>query len=258
MDASAARRAITPRTKAILPVHLYGHPADMAPILDAAAKKGLPVIEDSAQAHGALYGEKRAGSLGLGGTFSFYPGKNLGAYGDGGMVVSNDEGFITRVRRIANHGSGRDKYDNIVPGTNSRLDALQAAILRVKLRHLAQWNQERASRAAAYSQALSGVPQVIIPKERAGSKSAWHLYTIRCKDRDGLRDHLTAKGISTAIHYPKPLHLQPAMSQAGARSGDLPMCERLSREVMSLPLYPELPIPAIERIAGEIRAFCQG
>jgi dTDP-4-amino-4,6-dideoxygalactose transaminase len=258
MDPNSLRKAITTRTKAILPVHLYGLPADMKPILEIAAKKGIPVIEDAAQAHAAEYDGKRAGGLGLGGCFSFYPGKNLGAYGDAGAVTSNDEGFITRVRRIANHGAGRNKYDNIVPGTNSRLDTLQAAILRVKLRHLDRWNEERRERVAVYQRELAGIPSVITPKERAGSRSAWHLYTLRVRDREGLVDHLKSKGISTAIHYPKALHLQAAMTQAGAREGDLPMTERVSREVVSLPLYPELPLETVERIAREVRAFHEG
>jgi dTDP-4-amino-4,6-dideoxygalactose transaminase len=255
MDPASLRRVITPRTKVIVPVHLYGHPADMKPILEVAQRKGIPVLEDAAQAHGAQYDGQRAGSLGLAGCFSFYPGKNLGAYGDAGMVVSNDENLIVRVRRLANHGAGRDKYDNVVPGTNSRLDTLQAAVLSVKLRYLSSWNDERRERAQAYSRALQGIPSVIVPQERPGSRSAWHLYTIRAKDRDGLRDHLQAKGISTAVHYPKPLHLQPALSTTGGRQGDLPNSERLSREVLSLPLYPELPLPAVEDIAREVRAF---
>jgi dTDP-4-amino-4,6-dideoxygalactose transaminase len=255
MDPASLRKAITTRTKAILPVHLYGHPADMTPILDIAAKKGIPVIEDAAQAHAAEYGGKRAGSLGLGGCFSFYPGKNLGAFGDAGAVTSNDEGFITRVRRIANHGGGKNKYDNIVPGTNSRLDTLQAAVLRVKLRHLDQWNAERRERVAAYQRGLSGIPSVITPKERAGSKSVWHLFTIRARNRDELREHLQEKGISTAIHYPKPLHLQSAMSRAGAREGDVPMTERLCGEVLCLPLYSEMSIETVDRVTAEIRAF---
>jgi dTDP-4-amino-4,6-dideoxygalactose transaminase len=258
MDPNSLRKAITTRTKVILPVHLYGHPADMKPILEIAAKKNIPVLEDAAQAHGAEYDGKRVGGHGIGGCFSFYPGKNLGAYGDAGAVVSNDEGFITRVRRIANHGGGKNKYDNIVPGTNSRLDTIQAAILRAKLPHLDTWNQERRDRVAAYSRGLEGLTHVIAPKEHAGSKSVWHLYTIRVKDREGLADHLKSKGVGTAIHYPIPLHLQPAMSSAGARQGDLPTSERLCREVLSLPLYPELPFETIDRIVGEIRAFYSG
>ena len=258
MDVNALKKAISTRTKAILPVHLYGHPADMKGILEVANKKGIPVIEDAAQAHAAEYDGKRAGTLALGGCFSFYPGKNLGAFGDAGAVTSDDEGFITRVRRIANHGGGKNKYDNIVPGTNSRLDTIQAAVLSVKLRHLDRWNEERRERVAVYHRALDGIPSVIRPRERAGSKSAWHLYTIRAKDRDGLKDHLQSKNISTAIHYPKPLHLQSAMSQAGTREGDLPMSERLCREVLCLPLYSEMPLEAVERVASEVRAYYEG
>jgi dTDP-4-amino-4,6-dideoxygalactose transaminase len=257
MDPAALERAITPATKVILPVHLYGHPADMMSILEIAARHGIPVLEDAAQAHGAMTGERRVGALGHAACFSFYPGKNLGAYGDAGMVVSNDGDFIARVRQIANHGGGTHKYDNLVPGTNSRLDTLQAAVLRVKLRNLDQWNAERRERAAAYTLALAGVPGVSLPRERAGATSAWHLYTIRSGDRDGLQAHLKQQGVATAIHYPKPLHLQPAMASAGGRPGDLPVSERLCREVLSLPLYPELPLPKLESVATEVRSFCE-
>jgi dTDP-4-amino-4,6-dideoxygalactose transaminase len=255
MDPASVRRLVSPRTKVILPVHLYGQPADMTPIVDFAGKKGIPVLEDAAQAHGALYHGQKVGSLGAGACFSFYPGKNLGAAGDAGIVVSNDANFIERVRRIANHGAGRNRYDHAVPGTNSRLDALQAAVLRAKLPHLSQWNDERRERVEAYSRGLSGLKSVLIPKERANTRSAWHLYTIRARDRDGLRDHLTEKGIATAVHYPKPLHLQPALSKAGARAGDVPVSERVADEVLSLPLYPELPMEAVERVTSEVRAF---
>lgn len=257
LDPSALEKAITPKTKVILPVHLYGHPADMEPIRTVAKRHGLPVLEDAAQAHGAEIDGRRAGNLGHAACFSFYPGKNLGAYGDAGMVVSNDKEFLARVRQVANHGGGSNKYDNVVLGTNSRLDTLQAAILRVKLRHLDTWNRERQERAAAYSAALSGVPGLILPRERPGARSAWHLYTVRTPDRDALASRLKEKGISTAIHYPRPIHLQPAMAPAGGRPGDLPVSERLSREVLSLPLYPELPLPALTAIAAEVRSFCQ-
>lgn len=256
LDPSLLEKAITPRTKVILPVHLYGHPADMEPILDVAKRKGLPVLEDAAQAHGAEMGGRRAGNLGHAACFSFYPGKNLGAYGDAGMVVSNDKDFAARVRQIANHGGGTNKYDNVVLGTNSRLDTLQAAILRVKLRQLDTWNRERRDRARAYDAALTGIPGLVLPKERAGAVSAWHLYTIRTQDRDGLAARLKEKGISTAVHYPRPIHLQPAMAPAGGRPGDLPVSEQLSREVLSLPLYPELPHEALQGIASEVRSFC--
>jgi dTDP-4-amino-4,6-dideoxygalactose transaminase len=253
MDPRALEAALTPRTKLIVPVHLYGHPADMPAILDVAAQRGLPVLEDAAQAHGAEVGGKRVGALGHAATWSFYPGKNLGAYGDAGMVTSNDGAFVARVRQLANHGGGANKYDNVVVGTNSRLDTLQAAILRVKLRHLDGWNRERRQRVEAYGRALAGVPGIVTPREREGCRSAWHLYTVRVADRDRLQARLRGEGIATAVHYPRPIHLQPAMAAAGGKVRDLPVSERLSREVLSLPLYPELPLETVERIAALVR-----
>jgi len=256
MDASQVEKKITARTKVILPVHLYGHPADMGPINAVASRHGIPVLEDAAQAHGAEDHGRRAGTLGHAACFSFYPGKNLGAYGDAGCVVTSDRDFAARVRQIANHGGGANKYDNVVVGMNSRLDTLQAAILRVKLRKLESWDAERRERVHAYTQALADVPGVVIPRERAGARSAWHLFTVRAADRDGLQKHLAAQAIGTAVHYPRPIHLQPAMAEAGGRPGDLPVSERLSREVLSLPLYPELPLETVGRIAAEVRAYC--
>jgi dTDP-4-amino-4,6-dideoxygalactose transaminase len=256
MDPKRLEAAITPRTKLILPVHLYGQPADMKPIVVIADRHRLPVLEDAAQAHGAEVDGRRTGVLGHAACFSFYPGKNLGAYGDAGMVVSNDAAFVARVRQIANHGGGASKYDNVVIGTNSRLDTLQAAILRVKLRHLDAWNRERRQRVESYGKALAGLPDVVLPRERAGTRSAWHLYTIRTPNRDGLQAHLRSRGIASAVHYPRPIHLQPAMAPAGGRVGDLPVSEQLCREVISIPLYPELPIDDLHRIASEIKSFC--
>jgi dTDP-4-amino-4,6-dideoxygalactose transaminase len=255
MDASALEKAITPRTRLIVPVHLYGHPADMKPIVEISTRHGLPVLEDAAQAHGAEENGRRVGALGHAACFSFYPAKNLGAVGDGGMVVSNDASFVARVRQIANHGGGAHKYDNVVVGTNSRLDTMQAAVLRVKLRHLDAWNRGRRERAAAYAEALAGAPSLVLPRERAGARSAWHLYTIRTPDRDGVQAHLKSRGISTAVHYPRPIHLQPAMAPAGGKPGDLPVSEALCREVLCLPLYPELPFDAVRRIAAEVRSY---
>jgi dTDP-4-amino-4,6-dideoxygalactose transaminase len=255
MDPKRVEKAITRRTKLILPVHLYGQPADMDAILDVASRHGVPVLEDAAQAHGARIGLRRVGGFGHAACFSFYPGKNLGAYGDAGAVVTNDAGLAARVRQIANHGAGTHKYDNVVPGTNSRLDSLQAAILRVKLRQLDTWNRERRERAAAYTQALGGVPGLTLPHEREGVTSAWHLYTIRVAEREGLEKHLASKGISSQRHYTKPIHVQPAMRSAGGQLGDLPISERLCREVVQLPLYPELSFETLHRIADEVRAF---
>jgi dTDP-4-amino-4,6-dideoxygalactose transaminase len=256
MDPGRLEAALTKRTKVILPVHLYGHPARMGEILEVADRHGLPVLEDAAQAHGAEVAGRRAGSLGHAACFSFYPGKNLGAYGDAGMVTTSDADFAARVRQLANHGAGKARYDNVVPGTNSRLDTLQAAVLRAKLRHLESWTAQRRERACAYTRLLEDVPGLVLPKEQAWGRSAWHLYTLRLANRDGLQAHLAARGIATAVHYPRPIHLQPAMAVAGGRAGDLPVSERLSLEVIQVPLYPELPTEALERIAQEIRVFC--
>jgi dTDP-4-amino-4,6-dideoxygalactose transaminase len=255
MDAAQLERAIGAHTKVILPVHLYGHPADMSAIREIADRRGVPVLEDAAQAHGTDGLPRRVGGLGHAACFSFYPGKNLGAFGDAGMVTSTDGDFIARVRQIANHGAGAHKYDNVVPGTNSRLDALQAAILRVKLRHLDAWNCERRQRVEAYQEALGDAPGVVVPREAEGARSAWHLFTIRARERDRLQAHLAAQGIATALHYPRPIHLQPAMASAGGRAGDLPVSEQLCREVLCLPLSPELPLADLERVADEVRAF---
>src|SRR5688572_18457381 len=258
MDPRQLEKAITPQTKVILPVHLYGHPADMDAINGIAARHGIPVLEDAAQAHGAEIGGRRAGALAHAACFSFYPGKNLGAYGDAGAVVTNDADFAAKVRQLANHGGGANKYDNVVAGTNSRLDTLQAAVLRVKLAELDAWNAERRERVEAYTRALEGVAGVEVPREASWARSAWHLYTIRAKGRDALQKGLAEQGISTAIHYPRPIHLQPAMAAARGRVGDLPVSERLSGEVLCLPLYPELPLAAVDEIAGEVRRLASG
>jgi dTDP-4-amino-4,6-dideoxygalactose transaminase len=255
MDPQRLEEAITPRTRLILPVHLYGHPAEMTAIGEIARRHGIPVLEDAAQAHGAEWRGRRAGALGHAACFSFYPAKNLGAYGDAGMVTSSDPEFVARVRRIANHGAGTHQYDNVVLGTNSRLDTLQAAILRVKLRHLERWTEERRSRATAYSRALEGVPEVTLPREREGARSSWHLYTIRSPWRDALQAHLKERGIASAVHYPRPIHLQPSMAGARAEAGDLPVSEQVSHEVLCLPIYPELPDEDVARIAREVRSF---
>jgi dTDP-4-amino-4,6-dideoxygalactose transaminase len=257
MDASRLEGALTPRTKVILPVHLYGHPADMDAVNVIAARHGLPVLEDAAQAHGASLHERRAGALGHAACFSFYPGKNLGACGDAGIVVSDDAGFTARVRELADHGSVR-KYEHRVIGTNSRLDTLQAAVLRVKLAHLEEWNAARRERVAAYDAALAGTPGVTLPRERAGARSAWHLYTLRSQERDALRDHLAGLGIATAVHYPKPIHLQAALAALGGQAGDLPISEALCREVLSLPLYPEMTLESVSRVGAAVRAFARG
>ncbi len=258
MNPARLEAAITPRTRLILPVHLYGHPADMTGIGAVAKQHGLPVLEDAAQAHGASWHGRRAGALGHAACFSFYPTKNLGACGDAGMVTSSDAAFAKRVRQVANHGAGEHRYDNVVLGTNSRLDTLQAAVLRVKLRHLERWNAERAERAELYTKLLAEVPGLVVPREQDGARSSWHLYTIRVRERDALAAYLRGRGIGTAVHYPRPIHLQPAMAAAMGQPGSLPVSEQLSREVLCLPLYAELPLEDVARVAAEIRSFVAG
>ncbi|MCK4262382.1 DegT/DnrJ/EryC1/StrS family aminotransferase, partial [bacterium] len=230
IDVSKIEEKITERTKAILPVHLYGHPADMDPIMEIAEKYNLKVIEDAAQAHGAAYksrirpgrtrAERRVGSIGDINCFSFYPGKNLGAYGDGGMVVTGDDEMANKVKLLRNHGR-REKYEHLIEGYNYRLDALQAAILKVKLARLNEWNEARRTRAKLYNDLLADAA-VITPLEREYAKHVYHLYVVRTKERDKLKEHLKARGIATGLHYPIPLHLQEAYSHLGYKKGDFP------------------------------------
>jgi dTDP-4-amino-4,6-dideoxygalactose transaminase len=252
IDPQAVEDAITPRTKAIVPVHLFGQCADMDRLQQLATQHGLAIIEDACQAIGAEHRGRRAGVLGHVACFSFFPTKNLGGAGDGGMLTTDNPQLAQRLKRLRVHGDA-GQYEHIELGMNSRLDALQAAVLRVKLRHLDEWNRERSERVAAYTHALEVTPGLALPRERAGARSAWHLYTVRARDREGLAAHLAEKGIATAVHYPRPIHLQPALASAGGRPGDLPVSERLSGEVLSLPLYPELPLETVERIAAEVR-----
>jgi dTDP-4-amino-4,6-dideoxygalactose transaminase len=255
MDAGRLTGAITPRTRLILPVHLYGQPADIDAIRDVADRHGLPVLEDAAQGHGAVLNGRRVGGLGHAACFSFYPSKNLGACGDAGMVTSNDRAFIERVRRIANHGAGAQRYEHTVLGTNSRLDALQAAILRIKLRHLDEWIAARSAHALAYGAGLSGISALRLPSERPGTRSSWYLYTLRAQQRDALQAWLAECGIATAVHYPQPLHKQRALANVLTPAPSLPVSERLSGQVLSIPLYPELPDEGRERVILSIREF---
>jgi len=248
------RRPAT-QPKALLVVHLYGQPADMDPLLELARLSNLKVIEDCAQAFGAEYRKRKVGSLGDVGCFSFYPTKNLAAYGDGGMVVTGDPAVAERVRRLRHHGSvDRRSYQEI--GFNSRLDELQAAVLRVKLRHLPAWNERRRGIAARYGELLKG-EAVVTPHEVDGARHVFHQYTIRVPFRDQVRERLLALGIQTMIYYPLPLHLQPAFQDLGYRKGDFPEAERAAREVLSLPLYPELSENQVEEVAGALKALLQ-
>ncbi|MCB0194327.1 MAG: DegT/DnrJ/EryC1/StrS family aminotransferase [Anaerolineae bacterium] len=252
MDVSLIESAITPRTKAILPVHLYGQPADMDAILEIANQYELVVIEDACQAHGARYKGKRAGSIGHAAAFSFYPAKNLGACGDGGIVVTNDAQTAQSIRLMRNYGSTK-KYEHMVQGFNRRLDTIQAAILRVKLRELENWNQARRRHAALYNQLLSDFDgSIILPTEADFAESVYHLFVVRTDDREALQAYLQQAGISTGIHYPIPVHLQPAYQNLGYQKGDFPITERYAEQILSLPMYPELTPDLIEAVVKAV------
>lgn len=253
LDPEKVEAAITPRTKVLLPVHLYGQPAEMDPLLDIARRHKLRVIEDAAQAHGSTYRGKPAGSMGDVGCFSFYPGKNLGAYGDGGMLVTNDTELAERARMLRNHGR-RDKYEHQIVGYGYRLDALQAAILDVKLKHLPQWNERRRAHAAYYTKLLSGL-DLVTPFEPEHLCGVYHLYVVAAPKRDALLEHLKTRGVQAGIHYPIPLHLQPVYQNLGYRRGDFPEAERAADQILSLPMYPELTNEQIEYVVEAIKGF---
>ena len=254
MNPDLLEEAITPRTKAVIPVHLYGQAADMAPIMEIARKHGLYVIEDACQAHGAEYQGRRAGSIGDAGCFSFYPGKNLGAYGEAGGVVTNNPELAAKVRMLRDHGQSR-KYHHQVIGVNSRMDGLQGAVLGVKLRHLPKWNEERRRRAELYREQLSGVDGVFLPREMDYAQHIYHIFAVRVRNRDALMAALTEKGVGCGIHYPVPVHLQEAYSFMGMKKGQFPVAEKCADEVMSLPMFAELTEEQIEYVAYEIKSF---
>ena len=254
LDPSELERRVTSRTRAIIAVHLYGLAADMDPILAFAKSRKLPLIEDCAQAIGALYKSRRAGSFGDAACFSFYPTKNLGAYGDAGMVVSNSAELAAHLGTLRNHGQTA-KYRSSEPGWNSRLDEIQAAVLRVKLRHLAEWQGTRRSHAAEYTRLLQQVPGIMPPHEPEGLEHVYHQYTIRTEQRDALQRHLAARRIGTTVYYPYPLHLQPLYAHVGHRAGDFPHAERAAQEVLSLPMYPELRKDQIAHVVEAIAEF---
>lgn len=251
LDPNRIEAAITPRTRAIMPVHLYGQTADMDPILDIARKHGLKVVEDNAQAQGARYKGRRTGSLGAAAGNSFYPGKNLGAYGEAGAVTTNDAQLADRVCTLRNYGS-KEKYYNEVKGYNSRLDELQAAFLRVKLKKLDEWNECRRMAAARYQTELAGVPDLTLPFVPEWAEPVWHLFVIRHPRRDALQKGLTDAGIGTLIHYPVPPHLSGAYSDAGWKRGDFPIAEELADTVLSLPIGPHLSKPQVDLVVGAI------
>jgi dTDP-4-amino-4,6-dideoxygalactose transaminase len=247
-------KAITSKSRAILVVHLYGQPADMDPILEIGRKYGLKVIEDAAQAHGARYKGKLAGALGDAAGWSFYPGKNLGAMGDAGAVTTDDDDFADRIRVLRNYGS-RIKYYNEIKGFNSRLDSLQAAFLRVKLRYLDKWNQRRKLIASQYCKELADIQMMALPYIPAGIDPSWHLFVIRHQHRDVLQKYLTEAGIGTLIHYPVPPHLSKAYSELSNRVGDYPITENIADTILSLPMGPHLTIEQTEKVIRSIRSF---
>ncbi|GAB4408355.1 MAG: DegT/DnrJ/EryC1/StrS family aminotransferase [Thermodesulfovibrionales bacterium] len=252
IDCSKIEEKITPRTKAILPVHLFGHPSDMEGILEIAKRHGLYLIEDCAQAFGAEIKGKRVGSIGDAGCFSFYPSKNLGAYGDGGMITVNDSKLSDLIRSLRNHGS-RGSYLHDTVGFNSRLDEIQAGILLVKLKRVGEYNRKRRQKAELYNALLSGI--VKCPSEKEGAYHVYNQYTIMSGKRDEIQRILKKNSISSVVYYPRPLHLQNALSFLGYKEGDFPFAERASREVLSLPIYPELEDSVIERIAEIIKSL---
>lgn len=249
---------ITDKTKAIIPVHLYGQPTDMDPIIEFASKHDLFIIEDAAQAHGAKYKGRKVGSFGNIACFSFYPAKNLGAYGDAGAIVTNDEEIVEILRKLRNHGSVK-KYQHDIVGYNSRLDTLQAAVLRIKLKYLEKWNSDRQKNAKSYNEFLSKIQGVITPKTLDDATHVYHLYVVRLKNdrRDELRRYLQDKGIATGIHYPTPVHLTKAFEYIGYREGDFPAAEESAKKIVSLPIYPELQRGQIEFISQEIQNFLE-
>lgn len=245
---------LKPTLKAVIPVHLYGQPADMDLILDIAQTHNIKVIEDACQAHGALYNNRKVGSFGSVGCFSFYPGKNLGAYGEGGAIVTQDEEIANKIRMIRDHGQAK-KYFHDMEGYNGRLDAIQAGVLRIKLRRLSDWNQSRRENAAYYNELLSKIEGITLPVEADFANSVYHLYVILVDDREGLQQFLSDKGIGTGLHYPLPLHLQKAYAHLGYKNGSFPVTESVAKKLISLPMFPELTREQIEYVAESIKEF---
>jgi len=254
IDPQAVAAAVTSRTKALLPVHFTGQAAEMSPLLELAEREDLEVVEDAAQAHGARYEDRACGSIGKLACFSFYPGKNLGAYGDGGMVTTSDSVLVERIRRLRNYGERR-KYEHVVKGVNSRLDGLQAAFLSVKLRHLPAWNESRIRHARTYEADLEGVGDLVLQEPAPASTHVYHLFVVETSRRDDLRAHLTERGIQTGIHYPTPIHLQEAYRELGLGPGTFPEAERLAGQSLSLPMYAELTEEQIRTVTDTIREF---
>lgn len=252
MDASLLEAAITPRTRAIIPVHLYGQMADMEAILAVAKRHGLPVVEDACQAHGAKRDGRVAGAAGVTGCFSFYPGKNLGAFGEGGGITTNDSELATKMQVLRDHGQSKKYYHSVV-GWNARMDGIQGAILSIKLRHLAEGNKARRAHAAMYDRLLANEPLAILPTAAKGSEHVYHIYPVRVPNRDQVLAKMNARGLNCAIHYPVPIHLQEAYRSLGLKPGSFPVVERISGELLSLPMFPELRPDQVQRVAEGLK-----
>ena len=256
LDPAKLERAITLRTRVVIPVHLTGQPADMAPILEIAERRGLQVLEDAAQAHGAQYRGRPCGSMGIAGCFSFYPAKNLGAAGDGGMIVTPNEKLARQARKLSNYGEVV-KYEHTEKGLNARLDTLHAAILQVKLPHLDDWNRQRARHAQRYRQRLAGIGDIRLPGVLPECTHVYHLFMVQTSRRDALHQFLQDRGVQTGIHYPTPIHLQPAYADHGWKKGDFPVAEELASQIVSLPMFPELRDEQIDYVCERIGEFMQ-
>jgi len=255
LDIEKVKAAITEKTKAVLPVHLYGQPVDLEPLLALAKEYNLKIAEDACQAHGAQYRGRKVGGFGDASAFSFYPGKNLGAYGDAGIVVTNGINIKEKLLMLRDYGQ-KQKYQHLVKGYNARLDTIQAEILRVKLKHLDKWNEARRKNAQIYTSLLNGLAgDILTPKEMSWARHVWHLYVIRVKRRDELQKYLRESEVFAGIHYPVSIHLQPAFSDLGYKKGDFPITEKVADEILSLPMYPELKEEQIEYVVKKIKEF---
>jgi len=251
MNVEQVEKQITRKTRALLPVHLYGQPADMEPLLEISERHGIPIVEDAAQAHGAKYRGQSAGTFGLCGCFSFYPGKNLGAYGEGGAVVTNDDGIAARLRALRDHAQEKRYYHDEI-GFNYRMDAFQGAVLGIKLKYLEGWTEARRMLAARYNELLGDLP-LQLPAEAPDRRHVWHLFVALHRERDRIRKELEARGILTSLHYPVPVHLQKAYRHLRYRVGDFPVTERISRECITLPLFPEMSFQQQDRVLEALR-----
>lgn len=257
MDPKLLEKAITKKTKAIIPVHIFGQPVDLDPILEIAKAYNIPVVEDACQAHGAEYKGRKAGTFGITGCFSFYPGKNLGAYGEAGAVITDNQQIADKIRMLRDHGQSRKYYHDGI-GWNARMDGFQGAVLKVKLQYLAKWNDLRRSHAAAYTKGLTGLNGLVTPQEQAYARHIYHIYAVRVKEREKFMSALSAADVSCGIHYPIPVHLQKAYEFLGLKPGSFPVAERCAAEFVSLPMFPELAAEQVAYVVETIKGYCDG